>query len=65
MGLVVDMQCEGWNGPCGRQDATRQRQNTAYMDEERNWVTLCPKCMKENDEEWADMWRDYYGGLLG
>ena len=58
------MQCEGWDGPCERQDAQRQRQNTRYAEDEQNWVTLCPDCMKANVAYWADMWSDYYGGCL-
>lgn len=56
--------CDGWDGPCERMDATRQRQNTKYVEDERNWVTLCPQCMKANDAYWADMWADLYGGCL-
>ena len=61
---VGNLKCEGWEGPCDRNDAERQRQNTAYCDDERNWVTLCPDCMKSNDAHWADMWADYYSGCL-
>ena len=56
--------CQGWEGPCGSRNATRQRQNTAYADDNQNWVTLCPSCMKANAEHWADMWADYYSGCL-
>lgn len=49
---------------CGCWGAERYRQNTCYVDEEHNWVTLCPPCQEANDEYWADMWSDYYSGLL-
>lgn len=58
------IQCHGHFGPCESKNATRQRQNTAYNDDERNWVTLCPECAKANDEHWAEMWREYYSGCL-
>lgn len=45
---------------CEGEGATRYRQNTQYIEEERNWVTLCPECRKENDEHWADMWSDFW-----
>jgi hypothetical protein len=49
---------------CERTDAVRQRQNTAYVDDEYNWVTLCPECMKENREYWDERWADYYSGCM-
>ena len=49
---------------CKGRGAVRQRQNTAYVDDRLNWVTLCEPCAEENAEHWADMWADYYSGLL-
>jgi protein-arginine kinase activator protein McsA len=49
---------------CEREDAVRYHQNTKFVDEERNWVTLCPPCAEENDEYWADMWSQYYQGCM-
>jgi hypothetical protein len=49
---------------CEREDAVRHHQNTTFVDEERNWVTLCPPHAEENDEYWADMWSQYYQGVL-
>jgi len=40
------IRCQGWEGPCESNNATRQRQNTAYCDDSENWVTLCPECMR-------------------
>jgi hypothetical protein len=54
--------CEHPN--CEREDAVRYRQNTKFVDEERNWVTLCPLHEEENDEYWTDMWSQYYQGCL-
>ena len=52
--------CHGFDGPCYRMDATRNRQNTQYADEERNYAILCPECQKAANEHWADRWDDYY-----
>ncbi len=52
--------CEGWCGPCENKNATRQRQNTCYHDDNMNWVTLCPECMKSCDEYWEERWKEYY-----
>lgn len=60
--------CTGYNNddgsPCKNMNTEKQRQNTRYVDDERNWVTLCPKCMKDNEEYWQDMWDDYYSDCL-
>ena len=47
--------CESCRGP----NAIRYRQNTLYVEEELNWVTLCPECKRENDENWEERWREY------
>ncbi len=60
LGLPI---CCGANQPCFRK-GKRRRQNTAYSDDERNWVTACDDCMVIIQERWDDMWDDYYGGLL-
>jgi hypothetical protein len=54
------LRCTGWDGPCDSYEATRRRQNTQYEDEERNWVTLCDRCMEANHDHWADLWSSYY-----
>lgn len=49
---------------CGNDGGTRQRQLTAYADDERNWATLCPECQEEANEYWKERWDDYYRELL-
>lgn len=56
--LVCDM-C-GKTGP----DVKRKRQNTAYVDDEANFNSLCPPCQEEADAYWAEMWAEYYRGCL-
>jgi len=46
------------------EDLVFYHQRTRYVEEDRNWVTLCPVHRKENDEYWDDMWAEYYSGLL-
>lgn len=58
------MKCLGWEGSCERTDAERFRQNTQYVDEERNFTVLCPECRALNEAYWRDMWADYYGNCL-
>ena len=58
------IQCWGFEGLCESKNATRYRQNTQYVDEESNWVTLCPDCATANDEHWSDMWSEYYASRL-
>lgn len=37
------------------------RQNTAYVDDFKNYFRGCEDCREQNDEYWAEMWNDYYG----
>lgn len=57
---IADSRCQF----CKEGKGERYRQNTQYVEEELNFVTLCPKCRKENDEYWASMWDDYYSQVL-
>lgn len=61
---LTNIRCGGWSGPCESINASKVRMNTAYVDEDRNWVVLCPECCEECSEYWADMWADYYRGCL-
>jgi hypothetical protein len=54
---------KGAEGPCF-QIGYGFRQNTAYIDEERNWTHLCSECQIVNDEYWSDMWSDYYSSRI-
>lgn len=54
--------CHGADGPCFRK-GKRRRQNTAYCDDELNWVFFCDKCQEMNEEYWAERWSDYYSML--
>lgn len=51
---------------CKKESATveRRRQNTAYLEEESNWVTVCEDCFEEIQWQWEQMWRDLYGNIL-
>jgi hypothetical protein len=49
--------CCGADGPCFR-IGTRRRQNTAYCDDERNWIIACPECFEAIEERWRDLWSD-------
>lgn len=55
--------CHGFERPCFNY-GYRQRQNTQYVDDERNYVHLCDECMIQNEEYWAEMWADYYSSRL-
>lgn len=42
----------------------RRRLNTAYVDEELNYMTSCLDCYREIVEYYKERWADYYHGLL-
>jgi hypothetical protein len=58
------MKCTGWSEPCDSEEATRRRQDTRYVDDERNFVTLCDRCFEECEKHWAEMWEEYYAGCM-
>ena len=50
------MKCQ--NKHCDSEDAQRRRQNTAYVDAEKNYAVLCDECQRESDKYWAEQWPD-------
>jgi hypothetical protein len=55
--------CQGFDGPCFKR-GKYMRQATAYVDDKRNWVTLCPKCAQLNNEYWMERWDEYYSQCM-
>jgi len=49
---------------CGCEKATINRQMTYYEEDASNWQTLCPPCQEESDENWNQMWKEYYGSIM-
>ncbi len=49
---------------CDTLGAVVHRQNTQYVDDQQNWRCLCSACREENDENWAEMWADYYANCM-
>ena len=55
-GVDPELQCQR----CGVWGAIHYHQRTQYVNEEHNWVMLCPVCKKRNDDEWDEAWKEYY-----
>jgi len=51
---------------CGRWSWSirRRRLNTAYVDEERNYMYSCRECYEEAYEYYAERWADYYANCM-
>lgn len=49
----------GYHCGCGRR-AELRRQNTAYADDNSNWVIACDECFAEIHAYWEDRWADFY-----
>lgn len=47
-----------------RYEVKTERRNSAYVDEASNWITACKSCRELDEEYFASLWEDYYGGLL-
>lgn len=57
----------GYCPQCGRwfcRGVKRRRQNTAYEDEESNYITVCRKCYDEVQALWAEKWEEYWSSCL-
>lgn len=48
---------------CGSYGILR-RMNTAYDHRASNFIVECDPCSEETELHWAEMWREYYSGLL-
>jgi len=59
--IETGVRCEGFEGPCESNNATRYMQQTMYADEDSNFVTLCPECRKANDAHLEEM---KYGNII-
>lgn len=51
--------CEGFSGPCGKPGVLFHA-HTAYHKTISNYHVHCPDCIKESDEHWDEMWKEYY-----
>ena len=58
------MKCDGFQGPCDSIDAVRFRMNTAYHNEESNFMNLCPYCQKECKEFWDAEWKELNSDIM-
>jgi hypothetical protein len=52
--------CCGINKPY----VLRRRQNTAYEDEESNYVECCEDCFEQIESYWEERWQEYYSQVL-
>ena len=55
--------CNGAEAPCLK-IGKRRRRNTAYNEDENNFVFQCGSCFEIEEAHWADMWSDYNSGRL-
>ena len=47
-----------------RYNIKTHRRNTAYCEESKNWLTACKECIEEDRYYFAELWNDYYSGIL-
>ena len=61
--LINDGKCIGFEESC-QNIGTFRRQNTAYVNDDLNWMYLCDDCQKVASEYWKRMWDDYYRNCM-
>jgi len=51
-------------GRCGKEHESVwiRRTNTAYVEEELNWVLECDECTEETEGFWKMMWEEHGHG---
>ena len=54
------MTCQGFLHSCDSDEAVRYRMHTQYVNEDSNYMDLCPDCRADCDAYWKEMWEDYY-----
>ena len=42
----------------------RRRLNTAYVNDEQNYIISCLSCYRETIEYYKERWHDYYSSLM-
>lgn len=45
-------------------DVEKRHRNTAYQNEESNWLESCGECFEQDYEFFQELWDDYYGSRL-
>lgn len=48
----------------GSQVIAKRRLNTAYVDDELNWLVSCLDCYNEQYEWYAELWDYYYSNCI-
>lgn len=41
-----------------------RRMSTYYVDDKENYTTTCHSCFLEIEEEWQELWDEYYSSRL-
>jgi len=61
-GALIGMQAGRHCEHCGRfsRNVRRRRLNTAYVDEESNWLFGCLECYDRATEYFEQLWDEYY-----
>lgn len=49
---------------CNALNGVIYRMGTNYHREEDNYSLQCPFCQKITEENWEEMWDDYYSGCM-
>ena len=59
--------CESFLCPCCKcltPSLTLERLDSRYVNEELNWLLACEECQQQAAIYYADLWNDYYAGVL-
>ncbi len=53
--------------PCCKKevdDLAKRKLNTAYVEEDRNWLTSCGDCFEETVSHYSNLWAEHYNSIM-
>ena len=64
---ILEPEHNGICNHCGevKNSIMMRKRDTAYCDKEKNYIESCLECFKEDEEYWAEQWREYYSCIWG
>lgn len=56
--------CEYCQNYHNESEIQKRRLNSAYIDDDKNWMTSCIDAYEEAVSYYEDLWHDYYSGIF-
>jgi hypothetical protein len=57
--MAYNTNCPECNEIVPKKEIEKRKMNTAYVNEEENYLTSCIKCFDEIEERWKELWETH------